>query len=64
VQNAIHTLDFEVPELHIARLTLSKEGKAFVGLALDFRNLPENVLGIGPDVFSARVSLRQDERMT
>jgi len=34
------------------------EGKAVVGLVLDIRNLPGNILGILAGVHSARVSLR------
>jgi hypothetical protein len=39
-----------------------KGGNAFVGLALDFRNLPGNILGILAGVHSARVSLRPAKR--
>lgn len=35
-----------------------KDGNTLVGLVLDFRNLPGNILGILAGVHSARVSLR------
>jgi len=39
----------------------ASETKSFVGLVLDARNLPGNILGILAGVHSARVSLRPSE---